>query len=214
MYITGAFGGPAILLRCDNTRRQRVTCRILRTRRGNKGTAVLRKSDRGKAGNATERTQVLARLDGVHSSVVANPTWEFMPGPRGLKRQISRPALTARTENIARTLGKRLFALKEGIAARRRVRLPECVLSVMRAEQCRPGQRSNNDFDVFDGDRLVGRILWHSDGPPRRSWSWGILLRERPRRRDHGYAATREVALENFKARWDKLQAVNCRFAT
>jgi hypothetical protein len=83
-----------------------------------------------------------------------------------------------------------------------------------RSEKCRPGQRSNNDFDVFEGESLVGRILWNSDGSPRRSWSWGIILRNRPRRRDHGYAATREIALEKFKARWDKLRTVDSRFAT
>jgi hypothetical protein len=156
----------------------------------------------------------MTSLDGVHSSVISSPGWEFVHAPRGLKRQLSRPALTARTENIARKLGQRLFALKNGIAARRKARLPECVLMLRRAEKCRPGQRSNNDFDVFDGDRLVGRILWNPDCSPRRSWSWSILLRNRPRMRDHGYAATREIALEKFKARWDRLLAVDSGFVT
>ena len=175
----------------------------------------MRKGDHaGPGAGATTRTQAMTSLDGVHSSVISSPGWEFVHAPRGLKRQLSRPALTARTENIARRLGKGLFALKNGIAARRKVRLPECVLMLRRAEKCRPGQRSNNDFDVFDGDRLVGRILWNPDSSPRRSWSWSILLRVRPRMRDHGYAATREIALEKFKARWDKLRTVNGRFAT
>ena len=175
----------------------------------------MRKGDRARPGaGATTRTQAMTSLDGVHSSVITSPALEFVSASRGLKRQLSRPALTARTENIARRLGKGLFALKDGLAARRKAQRPECVLMLRRAEKCRPGQRSNNDFDVFDGDRLVGRIFWNSDSSPRRSWSWSILLRNRPRMRDHGYAATREIALEKFKARWDKLQAVDSGFAT
>ena len=175
----------------------------------------MRKEDRARPGaGATTRIQTITSLDGIHTSVTSNPAWEFGPAPRGLKRQLSKPALTARTENVARTLGKRLFALRNEILARRKARLPECVLMLKRSEKCRPGQRSNNDFDVFEGESLVGRILWNSDGSPRRSWSWGIILRNRPRRRDHGYAATREIALEKFKARWDKLRAVDSRFAT
>ena len=175
----------------------------------------MRKGDRARPGaGATTRTQALTSLDGVHSSVITSPALEFVSASRGLKRQLSRPALTARTENIARRLGKGLFALKDGLVARRKAQRPERVLLLRRAEKCRPGQRSNNDYDVFDGDRLVGRILWNSDSSPRRSWSWSILLRNRPRMRDHGYAATREIALEKFKARWDKLQAVDSGFAT
>ena len=175
----------------------------------------MRKKDRGGPGaRATTRTQVITNLDGVHSSVIASPAWEFVPAPGGLKRQLAKPALTARTENIARTLGKKLFALKKGVIARRNAQLPECVLVLKRAEKCRPRQRSNNDYDVFDGDRLIGRILWNYDSPPKRSWSWSIILRDRPRRRDHGYAATHDIALEKFKARWDKLRAVDCRFTT
>src|SRR5689334_16985738 len=179
------------------------------------GMGTLRKGNRARpeTGAAT-RTQAMTNLDGVHSSVISSPGWEFAAATKGLKRQLSRPALTARTENIARTLGQRLFALKKEVAARRRAQFPKCVLLLKRAERCRPGQRSNNDFDVFDGDRLVGRILWNSDGSPRRSWSWGIMLRARPRRRDHGYAATREIALEKFKARWDRLRSVDSRFDT
>lgn len=175
----------------------------------------MRKEDRaGAEAGATTRTRAITSPDGVHSSVILSPSWELGAAPRGLKRQLSKPALTARTENIARKLGKGLFALKRGVIARRKAQLPECVLMLARAEKCRPGQRSNNDFDVFDGDRLVGRILWNSNGSPRRSWYWSIVLRDRPRMRDHGYAATREIALEKFKTRWDKLRAVDSRFAT
>jgi hypothetical protein len=187
---------------------------IARVKRGKSG-GPLRKGEGAKPGaGAITRTEVITSLDGVHTSIVANPTWTFGPAPQGLKRQFSRPALTARTENIARKLGKGLFALKDGFVARRKAQLPGCVLMLKRAEKCRPGQRSNNDFDVFDGDHLIGRILWNSNGPPRRSWSWSIMLCARPSRRDHGCAATREAALEKFKARWDKLQTVDSRFAT
>lgn len=172
----------------------------------------MRKGDRAAPGSGvTKHGQAATSLDGVHSSVITGAAWEdFLPAQGGLKRHLSKPALTARTENIARKLGK-LFALKKNL---RRRNLPDCVLFLKRAEKCRPGLRSNNDFDVFDGDRLVGRILWNSDAPPRRCWYWSLLLRNRPRRRDRGYAATREIALEKFKMRWDRLRRVDSRFAT
>jgi hypothetical protein len=177
----------------------------------NAGVGILRKRERIAPGpGATQRGQAATSLDGVHSSVIAGAMWEFLPAEGELRRRLSKPALTARTENIARRLGK-LFGLKRN---RRRGQYPDSVLFLKRAEKCRPGLRSNNDFELFDGDRLVGRILWNADAAPRRSWYWSLLLRDRPRRRDRGYAATREIALEKFKTRWDRIRRVDCRFVT
>jgi hypothetical protein len=182
----------------------------VRLKRGIEGT--LRKDDRSRPGPGTStRSQAITGLDGVHSSVIAGATWEFAPAEQGRRRRLSKPALTARTENIARKVGK-LFGLKNSLRILRR--RADSVLFLRRAEKCRPGQFSNNDFDLFDGDTLVGQILWNPDAPPKRTWYWSVLLRSRPGRRDRGYAATREIALEEFKARWDRLRRVDSRFAT
>jgi hypothetical protein len=54
-------------------------------------------------------------------------------------------------------------------------------LTLKRASKSRPsGQWSDDDYDVFDGDRHIGRILWtHA-----------------------GYAVSREQAMADFKAAW------------
>lgn len=172
-----------------------------------------RKGDRAGArpGASTRPQAVSGSLDGVHSSVIAGAAWGFVPAQPEPKRRLLKPALTARTENIARKVGK-LFGLKKGFGISRR--RADSLLFLKRAEKCRPGQFSNNDFDLFDGDKLVGQILWNPDAPPKRTWYWSVLLRSRPGRRDRGYAATREIALEKFKARWDRLRRVNARVAT
>jgi hypothetical protein len=74
------------------------------------------------------------------------------------------------------------------------------MLTLKRASKsCPSGTWSDDDYDVFDGDKHIGRIY----GPPEdRRWFWAILARDPQSTYDRGYAATREQAMTDFKARW------------
>jgi hypothetical protein len=67
------------------------------------------------------------------------------------------------------------------------------------------GPWSNDDYDVFDGNRHIGRIMLHPQAPEGHPWFWIITAHPRkPSSYDHGYAASREQAMADFKARWLK----------
>jgi hypothetical protein len=61
-----------------------------------------------------------------------------------------------------------------------------------------------DDYEVFDANRRsIGRIMLHPRAPAGMPWFWTITARVPQSTYDRGYAATREEAMADFKARWN-----------
>jgi alkylated DNA nucleotide flippase Atl1 len=77
------------------------------------------------------------------------------------------------------------------------------MLTLKRASKHRPGGPwSDNDYDVFDGERHVGRIMWTHAASKETPWFWTITARVPQSTADRGYAASREDAMAEFKEAW------------
>jgi hypothetical protein len=78
------------------------------------------------------------------------------------------------------------------------------VLTLKRASKSRSsGHWSDDDYDVFDGEQHIGRIMLHPQAPQEQPLFWTIATRVPQYPHDRGYAAIREEAMADFKARWN-----------
>jgi hypothetical protein len=77
------------------------------------------------------------------------------------------------------------------------------MLTLKRAAVHRPGGPwPDDDYDVCDGERHIGRIMLHPQAPTGSPWFWTITARVPQSTHDRGYAPSREQAMADFKARW------------
>jgi hypothetical protein len=61
-----------------------------------------------------------------------------------------------------------------------------------------------DDYEVFDASRRIGRIMLHPVAPQGNPWFWTITVRFPQSTADRGYATTREEAMADFKAAWER----------
>ena len=84
--------------------------------------------------------------------------------------------------------------------------------TLVRANKNRGG--GDDDFDVRDGDRVIGRIVRHPQAPNEAPWFWAITAEShKPSLTDRGYAASREDAMAQFKTQWSRDELVCHRVA-
>lgn len=69
-------------------------------------------------------------------------------------------------------------------------------LTLVHANKSRGGGHwSDDDYDVREGNRVIGRIMLHPQAPKDQPWFWTITAREaKPSIYNKAYAASREVA--------------------
>ena len=68
------------------------------------------------------------------------------------------------------------------------------------------GEWNDDDFDVLANGEVVGRIFKVNVAPVGHPWMWTLAFGyHRNRATNHGYAATREVAMAAFAESWRRL---------
>ena len=74
-------------------------------------------------------------------------------------------------------------------------------LTLVRASRNRDGEWSSDEYDVFEGKQLVGRITLVPQALEGLPWFWTITARPESSQ-NQGYAVSREQAMRELNARW------------
>jgi hypothetical protein len=73
------------------------------------------------------------------------------------------------------------------------------MLTLRHAQGHRPGNWGPDDYEVLDGERVVGRIYLDTNGHWFRGVSWMLT-----KRKSYGTAASRDDAMAAFKAEYHR----------
>jgi len=74
-------------------------------------------------------------------------------------------------------------------------------LTLSRVPKDRDGEWSADDYDVFDGNQHVGRIVLTAQAPLGKPWSWVITVGPESAQ-NRGFAVSLEQAMRELTARW------------
>jgi hypothetical protein len=90
--------------------------------------------------------------------------------------------------------------------------MTETTFTLVRTDKSRGG--GDDDYDVCDGDKVIGRIVRHPQAPMEAPWFWVIIAQARKRSlSDRGYAVSREQAMAQFRTQWSRDDLVCHRVA-
>jgi len=65
------------------------------------------------------------------------------------------------------------------------------------------GEWSDEEFDVFDDDTFIGRILRSQSASPDHPWLWTIASRRPRGARSRGRAESLEAAMAGLSSQWE-----------
>ena len=81
--------------------------------------------------------------------------------------------------------------------------MPDPALILRRANLSRKGGSwQDEDYDVFDGEREVGRVYLVTGRGGRESWFWGVSFQV-TKRKSYGYATSLDDAKAAFWAEYE-----------
>jgi hypothetical protein len=90
--------------------------------------------------------------------------------------------------------------------------MTETTFTLIRTDKSRGG--GDDDYDVCDGDKVIGRIVRHPQAPMEAPWFWVIIAQSHKRSlSDRGYAVSCEQAMAQFWTQWSRDDLVCHRVA-